>query len=59
MVLIEDIEELWKFIFKLLNDGWKETDTVETMHEFEDYGKIRGYVKRENYTHEFGDEVFS
>jgi hypothetical protein len=59
MVMIEDIEELWKFIFRLLKLGWEETDSVETMHELEDYTKLRYLAKNENYTHDFGDEVFT
>ena len=58
IVLIEEIEEVWRFIFTLLKFGWNETDNVETMHEFDDFAKIQIYVLRENYTHDFGDEVF-
>ena len=58
MVMIEELEELWKLVFQLVKVGWTETDSVEMMHEVEDYVKLKHYVKYENYTHEFGDEVF-
>lgn len=58
MVMIEEIDELWKFIFGLLKLGWHESDNVDTMHELEDYAKLKHYVKYEHYTHDFGDEVF-
>jgi hypothetical protein len=58
IVLIEDLDTVWNFIFRLLKVGWKETDSVELMHEIDDYINLKYYVKHENYTHDFGDEVF-
>jgi len=58
IVLIDDIETMWQECMRLLKYGWNESDMVDTMHEMEDYHKLRSLVIYENYKHTLGDEVF-
>jgi len=49
---------MWQECMRLLKCGWNESDNVDTMHEMEDYHKLRSLVVYENYAHTLGDEVF-
>jgi hypothetical protein len=58
IVLIDEMETMWQECMRLLKCGWNESDNVDTMHEMEDYHKLRSLVIYEHYAHTLGDEVF-
>jgi hypothetical protein len=55
IILVEEIEMMWKACIHLLKNVWRDTDTVEIMHEYDDYNKLCYLAKQENYQHDLGD----
>jgi hypothetical protein len=58
-IILLDLENIWKDCVDLLNSGWEQTDSVEIMHEYNDYGRVKYFVRNEGYSHDFGDDVFN
>ena len=55
IILIEEIEMMWKECVHLLKTVWLDTDMVEVMNEYSDYTKLSYLVKQEGYSHDLGN----
>jgi hypothetical protein len=55
IILIEEIEMVWKECISLIKSSWHDTDSVDVMHEYEDYTKLCYLVNQEKYDHDLGD----